>query len=111
MAQTPVFAVERRQGEDVVLLLWLGLRPHLEAQGLGLPARVTAIIRWPDKVLAGRSSDAIMSTLDVLPTFAALAGASLPDDRVIDGVNQCELIEGRPCWLAADGTKPSKFVP
>jgi arylsulfatase A-like enzyme len=38
--------------------------------------RVPAIVRWPGKVAAGKTSDAIFSTLDVLPTFAALAGAS-----------------------------------
>lgn len=57
--------------------------------------RVPTIIRWPGKVPAGASSAAIFSTLDVLPTFAALAGAKVPDDRVIDGVDQSELIQGR----------------
>lgn len=54
--------------------------------------RVPAIVRWPGRVEAGRTSDAIVATLDVLPTFAALAGAKLPEDRIIDGVNQRELL-------------------
>jgi arylsulfatase len=45
-------------------------------------------------VEAGRTSDAIVSTLDVLPTFAALAGADVPDDRVLDGVDQAGLLTG-----------------
>ncbi len=55
--------------------------------------RVPGIIRWPDKVPAGRVNNAIVSTLDVLPTFAALAGATqaVPTDRIIDGVNQGKL--------------------
>lgn len=58
--------------------------------------RVPGIVRWPDHVPAGRVSDAIVSTLDVLPTFAALADASdaVPHDRTIDGVDQSELFLG-----------------
>lgn len=58
--------------------------------------RVPAIARWPGKIPAGRVSDAIFSTLDVLPTFAGLAGAkeSIPDDRILDGVDQWSLLSG-----------------
>jgi arylsulfatase A-like enzyme len=59
--------------------------------------RVPGIVRWPGHVPAGRTSDAIFATLDVLPTFAALAGAStaVPADRVIDGVDQSALLLGK----------------
>ena len=59
--------------------------------------RVPGIIRWPGKVPAGRESSAIVSTLDVLPTFAALAGATaaVPTDRIIDGVDQRDLWLGK----------------
>jgi arylsulfatase A-like enzyme len=57
--------------------------------------RVPAIVRWPGKIAAGSTSDAIVSTLDVLPTFAELAGAAAPDDRKIDGVSQVDLLLGR----------------
>lgn len=55
--------------------------------------RVPAILRWPGRIPAGRTSDAIVSTLDVLPTFAALAGVrdKVPTDRIVDGVDQTEL--------------------
>ncbi|MEM7600860.1 MAG: sulfatase-like hydrolase/transferase, partial [Verrucomicrobiota bacterium] len=58
--------------------------------------RVPALLRWPGKVPAGAESDAIVATLDVMPTFAALAGASdaVPTDRVIDGVDQRDLYFG-----------------
>ena len=48
----------------------------------------------PGKIAAGETNDALMATIDLLPTFAALAGAKVPDDRVIDGVNQLECILG-----------------
>ncbi len=58
--------------------------------------RVPGIVRWPGAVPPGRTNDTIFSTLDVLPTFAALAGAKerIPTDRVIDGVDQTALLLG-----------------
>lgn len=49
--------------------------------------RVPCIMRWPGKIPAGSQTDEITATIDLAPTIAALAGASLPDDRVIDGHN------------------------
>ncbi len=57
--------------------------------------RVPAIFWGPGRVPAGRVTSEMMATLDVLPTFAALAGAQTPKDRVIDGVDQRGLITGR----------------
>ncbi len=57
--------------------------------------RVPCIVRWPGKVAAGAESKAIFSTLDFLPTFANLAGFKVPADRVIDGVDQTELLTGK----------------
>jgi arylsulfatase A-like enzyme len=50
--------------------------------------RVPFIARWPGKVPAGSESDALISQIDLLPTFAAVADAKLPKKAVIDGVNQ-----------------------
>ncbi|HJN13035.1 MAG TPA: sulfatase [Pirellulaceae bacterium] len=47
--------------------------------------RVPGIFWWPKKIPAGRRTSEIASNMDLLPTFAELAGASLPADRVIDG--------------------------
>ena len=57
--------------------------------------RVPCIVRWPGYVPAGRTSSAIFSTLDFMPTFANLAGYKVPDDRIIDGVDQTELLLGK----------------
>ena len=43
--------------------------------------RVPTIAWWPGKIPAGTSSDAICGMFDILPTFAALAGAAVPGDR------------------------------
>jgi len=57
--------------------------------------RVPCIMRWPGKIPAGRLSDEITTTLDIFPTFANLAGVSLPSDRVIDGRDIFPLVSGK----------------
>jgi len=57
--------------------------------------RVPCIVRWPGKVPAGRTSDAIFASIDFMPTFANLAGFKVPADRPIDGVDQTELLLGK----------------
>ena len=47
--------------------------------------RVSFLARWPGSVPAGTASDELGISLDILPTFAAIAGAEVPGDRVIDG--------------------------
>lgn len=47
--------------------------------------REPTVIRWPGKIPAGKSNEELMTTMDLLPTFAKLADAQVPTDRVIDG--------------------------
>ncbi|MHB8898723.1 MAG: sulfatase family protein [Thermoguttaceae bacterium] len=49
--------------------------------------RVPMIAWWPGRVPGGTSCEAITGMFDILPTFAALAGAETPSDRKIDGQN------------------------
>lgn len=42
--------------------------------------RVPLIVRWPSRVAAGRVSDAMVSLVDLAPTFLAAAGLTVPDD-------------------------------
>ena len=55
--------------------------------------RVPCIMQWPGHIDAGIATHELTSTLDILPTFAALADAPLPD-RVIDGLNIAPLLLG-----------------
>ncbi len=57
--------------------------------------RVPCIVRWPGHVPAGRTSDATFATIDFLPTFGRLAGYQPPADRIIDGVDQTDLLLGK----------------
>ncbi len=56
--------------------------------------RVPTILWGPGRVPAGETCDSIATTMDVLPTFAALAGARAPTDRVIDGRDIRHLFHG-----------------
>jgi len=47
--------------------------------------RVPAIAWWPGTIKSEQTSAAIVTTMDLFPTVAKLAAASLPEDRVIDG--------------------------
>ena len=64
--------------------------------------RVPFIVRWPGKVPAGTESDALVSQIDLLPTLAAASGAEIPDDAVIDGVDQLPELTGRAKQPARD---------
>ncbi len=57
--------------------------------------REPCIMMWPGHIPAGKVCNEIAATMDVLPTFAALAGAKVPDDRIIDGKNIWPLMSGR----------------
>ncbi|MDQ8191944.1 sulfatase family protein [Roseibacillus persicicus] len=57
--------------------------------------RVPAILWAPGRVPAGRSCEAIATTMDLMPTFAKLAGGKVPCDRVIDGEDITPLFEGK----------------
>jgi len=56
--------------------------------------RVPGMISWPGTIPAGIVSDEMASGLDLLPTIAAATGATLPDDRTIDGLNLLPYLMG-----------------
>lgn len=55
--------------------------------------RTPMIVRWPGKVPAGETSDAVWYFADVLPTLADLAGVKNPEN--IDGVSVLPTLLGR----------------
>ena len=56
--------------------------------------RVPCIMWAPGRIPAGTQCDALASTIDILPTIAALTGAPLPKDRTIDGIDISALLTG-----------------
>tara|TARA_Y100001933_G_scaffold232387_2_gene250984 strand:+ start:505 stop:2169 length:1665 start_codon:yes stop_codon:yes gene_type:complete len=50
--------------------------------------------RWPARIPAGSRFDAPVNHIDLMPTIVAAAGSTLPDDRVIDGVDLVPFVTG-----------------
>ncbi|MHC4068784.1 MAG: sulfatase-like hydrolase/transferase [Planctomycetota bacterium] len=57
--------------------------------------REPCIVRFPGKISPGKTCDEIATTMDLLPTFAKLAGTKPPTDRIIDGRNIWTLMAGK----------------
>ncbi len=57
--------------------------------------KVPFIARWPEKIAAKGVSNEILCTMDLLPTFAKLAGAKLPKDRTLDGHDATSFLLGK----------------
>ncbi len=96
------------EGDTIVLFTsdngpWLNFGAHAGSagpfrEGKGTEfeggVRVPCVVRWPGRIPPGKVTDRIASTIDLLPTFAAAAGAALPRNP-IDGVNLLPLLEGQ----------------
>ena len=55
--------------------------------------RVPAIASWPAQIPRGKVNNHVISTIDILPTLAYIAGTK-PPGRMIDGVNIIESLTG-----------------
>jgi arylsulfatase len=57
--------------------------------------RTPCLVRYPGRVPRGRQSNEIVHVTDMFTTLLRWAGADIPSDRVIDGVDQRGFLEGR----------------
>lgn len=75
------------------------------------------IVNWPGTVPEGTQTHALTDFTDLLPTFAELAGASLPAGAVLDGVSQADIFRGnsthsaRSWILAMGGQNRARLTP
>lgn len=67
--------------------------------------RVPYLLRWPAAVAAGTTIDAPVSTLDILPTALAVAGATASADLELDGHDLMPLLDG-----SAEAIGDGRFV-
>ncbi len=88
---------DKKKGHPPGSIFWGDAGPLREGKGSCYEggSRAPCIVRWPGKVPAGRVCDAVFATIDFLPTFSTLAGYDVPDDRIIDGVDQTDLLTGK----------------
>lgn len=104
-------ALERLGLEQNTLIVWTsdnGAPRREPSQGRNEPLsgwgystaeggmRVPCIVRWPTRVPAGTICREPCLTIDLLPTFAELAGTHPPADRIIDGRDIGPLFFGAP---------------
>ena len=68
-----------------------GAKGHVYEGGI----RVPGIVRWPGQIKPGTTCDEPIHGTDALPTLCTLAGAKVPADRVIDGVNFLPALDGK----------------
>lgn len=88
---------EKKKGHPEGSIFWGEAGPLRNGKGSCYEGgyRLPCIARWPGKVPAGRTSDAIFATIDFLPTFANLTGFDVPTKRHIDGIDQTDLLLGK----------------
>jgi arylsulfatase A-like enzyme len=79
--------------------MWTGTY-HTSMEG---SLRVPCIARWPGKIPAGVVSNEIFHVVDIFATLAAVAGATVPKDRPIDGVDQLPFLRGETSNSAREG--------
>lgn len=84
-----------------------GSTPFREAKGTGFDGgtRSATIMRFPGKINAGCMTRKAACTVDLLPTFAHLAGAEMPSNPV-DGENLWDMFVGKP-----GATNPHEYYP
>jgi len=54
--------------------------------------RVPFLIRYPGKIPAQQVSNDIVHLIDVFPTLANFVGGDIPQDRILDGVDQSDFL-------------------
>lgn len=79
--------------------MWTGTY-HTAMEG---SLRVPFIARWPGKIKPGTVSNEIFHVVDIFPTLAAVAGATMPEDRPMDGVSQLPFLTGESEKSAREG--------
>ncbi len=67
--------------------------------------RVPCLMWHPGTIPAETECNEIATTMDILPTFAAMSGGEVPSDRTIDGHNISSLVLGEP-----EGTSPYDYL-
>jgi arylsulfatase A len=98
-----VFTSDNGPGTDGAVREGVVRLPGMKGGVLEGATREPCLISWPAAVKAGSTYDGLIDFTDFLPTFADLAGESLPDDSPQNGISFAQVLLG-----AEDG--PRKWV-
>ena len=66
--------------------------------------RSPLLIRWPEKIAAGRKVDQIAGAIDLLPTLADLCGIDSISEKALDGISL------RPILFGEDISMPERMI-
>ena len=100
-----VNAVDQSGFENNTLVIFAndngGLREEMNAPYRGTKntnyeggVRVPCVMRWPEKIKANSTNDGMMHVTDLFSTFATHAGASLDQERPLEGKNMTDVLFG-----------------
>jgi len=87
-------------------LPWRGTAGYWEGSyftGMEGSLRSPCLIRWPGHVPQGRESNEIVHVTDMFTTLIGWGGSEIPQDRIIDGVDQRAFFEGKTDESAREG--------
>lgn len=79
--------------------MWQGTY-HTAMEG-GL--RAPCILHWPGRIAAGGVSNEIVHVTDFYATLARIAGATVPADRPVDGLDQLDFLTGKSAKSSREG--------
>jgi arylsulfatase len=111
-------AIDDLKVQDNTIVIWMSengaeeVWPHNGARGpwrgtyfTGYEGslRTPFLIRWPDKVKSGGVNNEIVHITDVYTTLAKAGGAEIPQDRIVDGVDQIDFFKGNSKKSAREG--------
>ena len=65
--------------------------------------RTSFLARWPGNIEPGSVSNEIVHITDLYTTLASVGGAEVPEDRIIDGVDQLDFLTGQTEKSAREG--------
>jgi uncharacterized sulfatase len=90
-------SVKKHGFEDNTLFIYTSDQgsewPHCKWTVYDTGLKVPFVARWPGKVVAGTVNDAMISLVDVVPSFVALAGGQPPAE--LDGKNMTDALLGK----------------
>ncbi|MDX2029278.1 MAG: arylsulfatase [Blastocatellia bacterium] len=91
-SEVPIGAYERiRRSQHASMHTWRGVKRDSWEGG----HRVPFLARWPGRIPAGKTSDALIGHVDLMATIAAITGAKLPESAAPDSYNQLPIFLGR----------------
>jgi len=111
-------AIDDLNVRDNTIVIWMSengpeeIFPHNGARGPWKGTYFTAyegslrtsfLVRWPEKIKAGSVSNEIVHITDVYTTLAKVGGATVPNDRIVDGVDQLDFFTGNSEKSAREG--------